>query len=840
MKMELNSILVLKRGMVFFLLATVLLGGAVTAQQAREWDGNAMGWDRDGGVSHDYSDIPRLKWMDTEPPGTYAEFMQDRAIRPFSTEFIYKSSRKGRLEKALVLVNSDLLPSIWSRLFRYALDIEADGYTVEVHATSGGTPEDLKNFFLDNATDLKGCVLVGDHPVAWYEMEIWDPEQFPCDLYLMDLDGDWTDSDNDGLWDGHTAGDGDEGPEIFIGHIDASMMSGDEAEMMNSYFDKNHAFRTGQISLPGYGLTYTEDDWAMFNDMKTNIHFSYPEFQQIAAPDTIKTDYLNNRVPNPEYGFIQLACHSSSSLHQFTRGGNLLGSKIRDAKPTAPFFNLFCCSSLRYTKGNFLGGSYIYDAGDRCLAVIGSTKTGSMLVFHAFYKPFGQGNCFGEAFRMWFNTLAPYNNNEKAWHFGMTIAGDPFLFKREPTVKMSFPNGLPDEYTTLGMETPIQFEIEDCGETYAPGSAKLHYRFSSAAAFETVDAVSLGGNLYEAVIPHTSAGDQPEFYFSAGGGNGGVTRLPHNAPDDVYTFTACLVTPLFEDDFETDQGWTVSNLMMDTGEWELAEPGVSSAQPGEDHSVDGTQCYVTGKLGGAPSFDDVDGVGTFLYSPKLALNGSDALISFYLWFYHSSGGTQQPLEITLIDDDNIQTKIMEIEHDPQWNLIQFRVSDFITPPNELQFMLRASDFPDDDIVEALIDDVTVMALDINPTLWADGYSVIATEGADMRFTLGAGVENASRTYLLLGNATGTSPGTQLPDGSILPLNFDMYTDLILGMLGSGGFTDFTGKLDATGKATVDLISDPIDPVYAGIVMNYAYILGPSPYFVSNAVGVTLD
>ena len=34
-------------------------------------------------------------------------------------------------------------------------------------------------------------MFVGDLPAAWYECEIWGHEEFPCDLYYMDLDGSW-------------------------------------------------------------------------------------------------------------------------------------------------------------------------------------------------------------------------------------------------------------------------------------------------------------------------------------------------------------------------------------------------------------------------------------------------------------------------------------------------------------------------------------------------------------------------------------------------------------------------------------------------------------------------
>ena len=397
--------------------------------------GTGPGWDEDGGHSGDYRGVARLQWAGPGSPGTFEQYQARRGDAPFASAHLFTTGpieAAGRSEKALVLVHTGLYGSIQATLDRYADDLADEGYTVEVHQASGGNHESLKSFILGHATDLVGCVLVGDQAAAWFEHDHWGYEEFPCDLYLMDLDGDWLDNDQDGRYDLHQAGSGDEGPEIFIGRIDASMMSGNEAAMTNDYLDKNHVYRTGGFSPPGHALTYTEDDWAMFWDIRTDIQSAYPSFDDVPAPATNKSDYVGNRVPDPAYEFIQLACHSWSQGHAFTRGGNAYWSEIQAAPPQAVFYNLFCCSSLRFSTSDFIGGAYIYDTGSPSLAVIGSTKTGSMLEFWAFYQPFGNLHTFGESFRRWFNKIAPFSAEEIAWHYGMTVAGDPFLHIEPP------------------------------------------------------------------------------------------------------------------------------------------------------------------------------------------------------------------------------------------------------------------------------------------------------------------------------------------------------------------------------------------------------------------------
>ena len=74
-----------------------------------------------------------------------------------------------------------------------------------------------------------------------------------------------------------------------------------------------------------------------------------------------------------------------------------------------------------------MGGAYIFNDGQKALTVIGSTKTGSMLDFRYFYDSLGDNNSIGAAFKDWFEDIAPYDEWDLFWHYGMTISGDPMI-----------------------------------------------------------------------------------------------------------------------------------------------------------------------------------------------------------------------------------------------------------------------------------------------------------------------------------------------------------------------------------------------------------------------------
>lgn len=416
-----------------FLLAMIGVSSATTA----------MAEDKETPDLVDYSAIPRLEWTGPGEPGTYAEYMAGRPDGPLVVELLARARSRGQPSKAtsgrvLVLINSSLQPAIQSGLDTYVSDIEDRGYTVDAYTCTAGTAEELKSFIQSSPPDLVGCVLVGDIPTAWFE---YSGDSFPCDLFLMDLDGEWGDNDQNGLYDEHENGSGDEAPDIFVGRIDASRVTYEsETNLMIDYFDKLHDYYCGYIDHGNSALTYTEDDWAMYPDMLHDISYAYPNYEVIRAPNTNRDDYRDAQLSNKGPDFIQLACHSYSGGHQFTRGGMLYSNTIWSIPPQALFYNLFCCSACLFTDDNCLGAVYVFNSSLSALTVIGSTKSGSMLVFYEFYQPLGQGKTFGQSFKEWFEVLAPYSHDEIIWHYGMSIIGDPMVTPCAPPPRVPRPD----------------------------------------------------------------------------------------------------------------------------------------------------------------------------------------------------------------------------------------------------------------------------------------------------------------------------------------------------------------------------------------------------------------
>jgi hypothetical protein len=129
---------------------------------------------------------------------------------------------------------------------------------------------------------------------------------------------------------------------------------------------------------------------------------------------------------------------------------------------------------------------------------------------------------------------------------------------------------------------------------------------------------------------------------------------------------------------------------------------------------------------------------------------------------------------------------------------------------------------------------------LNLPLVADTDVISESSGGTVNLRLDAGPANGNRNYILLGSVSGTSPGTPLPGGFItLPLNWDVFTDVVLLFLNTPVFTDFLGKLDGKGEATAQINAPPLPPGSAGLVLYFAFCLNNPFDFASNPLEIDI-
>jgi hypothetical protein len=261
--------------------------------------------------------MKKLEWTSPngELPGTYLEYAQSHPIVP--ARFIPVVDNAGlsydENHTLSILVDADLYPSITNSVDQYLDDLLIEGYCVSLDTLSGGFPEEIKTWVLQQYdAGSRGVVFVGDITAAWAEI---GDEVFPCDLFYMDLDGSWVDTNDDGVYDEHTAGDGDMDPEIYVGRIDAYTLDYDtEATMVNEYLEKVHAYRVGALVQPWRGLEYVEEDWYDMDVFLRDVYgAAVARFD--SGFDTTAMDYLTQLSLGQH--FVQVCAHSYSGGHHF-------------------------------------------------------------------------------------------------------------------------------------------------------------------------------------------------------------------------------------------------------------------------------------------------------------------------------------------------------------------------------------------------------------------------------------------------------------------------------------------------------------------------------------------
>jgi hypothetical protein len=336
--------------------------------------------------------------------------------------------------KLLILVEDTLLEDISWELTRYVIEAGYQGFNVTIETIDcDSEPEVIRQLLQQHYSEgMVGCLFVGNLTAPLFQMPSdGSYEVFPIDLYFMDLDGYFYDLDSDGILDWH---EGAKEPDIFLGRLYPSTLVdfGDSRSLLKTYFARNSLYRRGQLRLPQRVLTFVDDDWtglaATWHSQAAQV---YSDGKLVNNPaETTASAYLTEL--GEGYEFVLVGAHSNPSRHAFRVSGHWTYAASQDIfnlQPEVLFANLFACSPADYRYTNYLAGAYLF-ANSGPLALIASSKTGSMYDFAEFYEIIGQGHGLGTALKSWLAT-AVYPSAEMPespyWVYGLTCIGDPIL-----------------------------------------------------------------------------------------------------------------------------------------------------------------------------------------------------------------------------------------------------------------------------------------------------------------------------------------------------------------------------------------------------------------------------
>jgi hypothetical protein len=195
------------------------------------------------------------------------------------------------------------------------------------------------------------------------------------------------------------------------------------------------------------------------------------------------------------------------------------------------------------------------------------------------------------------------------------------------------------------------------------------------------------------------------------------------------------VLTTYEDNCETDTGWTVDNDCSD-GQWNRGVPagGGDRGDPPTDGDGSG-QCWLTDNVAGN---SDVDGGHTTLISPVLDASAPNAILQYDRWYSNNNGASPNAdVFVVRISDDIGATWVVLEEVGPSgpeagggWYTVQFNVASItgIDPTDQMRLSFDASDLGDGSVVEAGIDAISITSIDCEECVGdLDGNGVVDIE-----------------------------------------------------------------------------------------------------------------
>ena len=245
-----------------------------------------------------------------------------------------------------------------------------------------------------------------------------------------------------------------------------------------------------------------------------------------------------------------------------------------------------------------------------------------------------------------------------------------------------------------------------------------------------------------------------------------VSDYAGNLDTQTYTYTVIGPppgTPVWQDDFETDQGWITDPNGSDTatsGQWEWGDPQstYSSGPKQLGTTFSGLNDLVTGRLAGSNANTyDIDGGLTSIRSPEISLPMADSLtLSFRYYLAHGSNSSGSDyLRVTVVGSSSAMV-FEELgaanNDDGVWAINNVGIDAFAG--ETIYLLFEAADMSSDSLVEAGIDDVLIVGTGINQAPTADPQSVTTLEDTPLDILLtGSDPDSDPITFTVVSSPT---------------------------------------------------------------------------------------
>ena len=329
-----------------------------------------------------------------------------------------------------LVVERRLAPRIAGALDRLHEDLAAEGHAVRRHLVgSDDRPEGIRARLRDDlSAGLSGAILIGAVPAPLANKnaiarsegmpEEAAPDDYwwahPCDPDYMDLHGRWSDEDGDGVLD---RWGGDRRADSWVSRLRAdtlvSALGASEAELIDRYLARNHAYRRGALPLPprrAHVSWFTID--VLRSQREADGWGCRPEllYGEVAVAgdygrgDLALAGYLEAMADPAGYELVVVNCRTFPTYHLYGDWGDAARRvdwpRVRDLRPKrALWYHLITSAPGLHSSEPYLAGLYLF--GDTpTLVALSGTQHGGVIGTPTIYPDLAAGRTFGEA---WLN-----------------------------------------------------------------------------------------------------------------------------------------------------------------------------------------------------------------------------------------------------------------------------------------------------------------------------------------------------------------------------------------------------------------------------------------------------
>lgn len=348
--------------------------------------------------------------------------------------------------KVILVVEKTYAPNLADELTRLQQDLAGDGWSVIRHDVARtDTPASVKSLiktdYNADPANVKAVFLFGRVPVLRsgnLNVDGHLARPMPADVFYGEMDGAWTDSNGDGIYDQSNL---PSDVELQVGRVDFYNMTGatggatwpSEQELLRQYLNKDHNFRQRLLTAPRRGLV--GDRFGLYSG-EAFAASAYRNFSTFFGPGNTTTSDASDTAPLSSRWISYLT--GNTYLWAFGCGGGSAMS-MSELGSHGTYFDVWSTDIVAGDAKaifNMQFGSFLcdWDTQDNIMRSVLATPTMGLTCSwsgrpHHFYHAMAMGETVGYGIRASQNNNGLYQNQIDSQLRGIHIAlmGDPTL-----------------------------------------------------------------------------------------------------------------------------------------------------------------------------------------------------------------------------------------------------------------------------------------------------------------------------------------------------------------------------------------------------------------------------